>query len=122
VKAFMVYLGAMGVAGFLMVQQVTSGWERSIRGSITVQFSSASSGAGAGGEVSSALDILRATPGVASAKPVSDDETFALLSAWLDGGPLAQDLPVLRLVDVQPEPGASIDVHPLQERLEHWPH
>jgi cell division transport system permease protein len=118
----MVYLEAMGVPGFLIVQRVTSGWERSIRGSITVQFSSASSGADAGGEVSSALEILRATPGVACAKPVSNDEMLALLSAWLDGDPFAQGLPVLRLVDVQPEPGAGIDVHPLQERLEHWPH
>ena len=119
--AFMVYLGALAVAGFLIVQQMTSGWERSIGGSITVQLPPdlPPGGAGADGEVSSALDILRAAPGVASAKPVSNDEIRALLSPWLDGTGFAQDLPLPRLIDVRLEPGASVDAPALQERLEH---
>jgi cell division transport system permease protein len=123
--AFMVYLGALAVAGFLIVQQVTTDWERSMGGSVTVQLppglppSLPPGGAGADGELASALDILRATPGVASAEPVSDDEMLALLSPWLDGAGLPQDLPLPRLIDVRLEPDASVDVHALQERLEH---
>jgi cell division transport system permease protein len=44
---------------------------------------------------------------------------LALLSPWLDGGGLPQDLPLPRLIDVRLEPDASVDVHALQERLEH---
>lgn len=90
--AFVVYLGALTVAGFLIVQQVTSDWAYSIGGGITARVPLAGSGAGADSEVSSALDILRAAGGVASAKPVFDDEKSALPSPWLDGACLAQDL------------------------------
>ena len=121
--AFMVYLGVLAVAGFLIVQQVASGWERGLLGVVTVQLPPG--GAGADGEnsgdvaddVSAALGVLRATPGVARAEPVSDDEVRDLLSPWLGGTGMAQDLPLPRLIDVHLRPGARVDMNALQEKL-----
>ena len=125
--AFMVYLAALAVAGFLIVQQVASGWERGIAGVITVQLPPAGVGAdgqvpegvsgGVFADVSAVLDVLRETPGVARAQPVSDDEMRDLLSPWLGDTGMPDDLPLPRLIDVQLMPGARVDVNALQERV-----
>jgi cell division transport system permease protein len=125
--AFMVYLGALAVAGFLIVQQVASGWERGIGGVVTVQLPPAGIGAdgevsgevsgGISDDVSAVLGLLRATPGVAHAQPVSDDEMRDLLSPWLGGTGISHDLPLPRLIDVHLTPGARVDMNALQERL-----
>jgi cell division transport system permease protein len=125
--AFMAYLGALAVAGFLIVQQVTSGWERGVGGVVTVQLPPegvAANGAVSGDvsrdvsrDVSAALGVLRATPGVARAEAVSEEQMRDLLSPWLGGTELADDLPLPRLIDVHLTPGARVDMNVLQERL-----
>jgi cell division transport system permease protein len=117
--AFMVYLGALAVAGFLIVQQVASGWERNLVGVVTVQLpAGAGDGDGnGGGDVSAALGVLRATPGIARAELVSNEEMRALLSPWLGGTGMADDLPLPRLIDVHLTPGARVDMNALQEKL-----
>ena len=117
--AFMVYLGALAVAGFLIVQQMASGWERGLVGVLTVQLPPGGVGAEGeiSGDVSAALDVLRATPGIAGAEPVSDDAMRDLLSPWLGDAGMAPDLALPRLIDVHLKPGASVDIDALQERL-----
>ena len=117
--AFMVYLGALAVAGFLGVQQVASEWEQGLAGVVTVQLPPAGVGVegGASDDVSAVLGVLRATPGVARARPVSDDEMRDLLSPWLGGTRMSDDLPLPRLIDVHLTPGASLDMAALQQRL-----
>ncbi len=117
--AFMVYLGALAVAGFLIVQQVASGWERGLAGVLTVQLPPAApSGDGEGpDDVAAALAVLRATPGVARAEPMSDDEMWDLLSPWLSGTDAARDLPLPRLIEVTLAPGATVDMEALRKTL-----
>lgn len=113
--AFMVYLGVLAVAGFLIVQQLASGWERALAGHVTVQLPPSEQGNNA--NVLAALEVLRATPGVAGAEPVSDDEVRDLLSPWLGDSGIGQDLPLPRLIDVDLAPGAEVDIKALQDRL-----
>lgn len=117
--AFMVYLGALAVAGFLVVQQLASGWEQGLVGVVTVQLPPAGVGAdgGVSDDVLAVLGVLRATAGVARADPVSDDEMRDLLSPWLGGTGMSGDLPLPRLIDVHLTPGASLDMTTLQQRL-----
>ena len=112
--AFMVYLGVLAVAGFLIVQQVASGWERGLAGVVTVQLPPSERG---DEDVSAALEVLRATPGVASAERVADDEMQDLLSPWLRGTEIAGELPLPRLINVDLAPGAEVDINALQETL-----
>jgi cell division transport system permease protein len=116
--AFMVYLGALAVAGFLFVQQVTSEWQSSLGGVLTVQLPPADDDIAARREVDAALDVLRATPGIARAEPVSEKEMLSLLSPWLGETALAHELPLPRLIDVQLAPGANVAVSTLQRRLQ----
>ena len=96
-----VYLGVLAVAGFLIVQQVASGWERGLAGVVTVQLPPSERG---DEDVSAALEVLRATPGVASAERVADDEMQDLLSPWLRGTEIAGELPLPRLINVDLAP------------------
>lgn len=50
--------------------------------------------------VSDALDILRASPLVASAEPLADEDMSRLLAPWLGQGELPAELPVPALIDV----------------------
>jgi cell division transport system permease protein len=61
--------------------------------------------------------VLRSTPGVTRADAFDAKRTAALLEPWLGADIDAADLPLPRLIDVQIEPRAGIDLAALGERL-----
>ncbi|CAK0763663.1 cell division transport system permease protein [Azospirillaceae bacterium] len=63
-----------------------------------------------------AAALLRATPGVARAEPLSMASSARLLEPWL-GEAIPDDLPLPALIDVVLAPGASIDIPALSKRL-----
>ena len=63
------------------------------------------------------LALLRQTPGVVSAEPLTPAETARLLEPWL-GSPLALDeLPVPRLIDLRLDPNAPVDLAAMRRQL-----
>ena len=67
--------------------------------------------------VESVLEVLRTTPGIAEARPLSDEEQAALIAPWLGGEGKLEDLPAPRLIDVRLQ-GAGPDAKALQGRLD----
>ena len=107
--ALIVYLAALALAGLMVLSTAASGWDRGLTGTLTVQIPPAASKNGAAdsnsgpkarvdkaridkARVDKALEVLRATPGVAHAKAVSREEMLAPPAPWLGSGPFAEGL------------------------------
>lgn len=116
--AFMVFLAVLAVAGTLVLGSMAARWDKGMNGTLTVQIAPAPPGADKGTDrITRALEVLRATPGVARAEPLDEDRMLALLEPWLGTGGSAIDLPLPRLIDVVKEPDRTIDMAALAERL-----
>jgi cell division transport system permease protein len=116
--AVMVYLATLAMAGAMAVSGLVDRWDAGLSGTVTVEISPPSgTGTALGIEesVAAALGILRSTQGVASADPLSQDRTQALLAPWLGDAALLEDLPVPVLIDVRLD--APVDLRALSERL-----
>jgi len=119
--AFMVWLAAMALAVVMILSAAGEQWRAGLAGTLTVQIAPAAEGGAAAldARVAQAVKLLRATPGVASAAPISVDRVAALLEPWLGKDALSADidLPVPRLIDVRLAEGAAIDSAALKSRL-----
>jgi len=61
--------------------------------------------------------LLRATPGIANAAPLSDAELNALVAPWVGQNGITSDIPLPRLIDASITPGEIVDVQGLVARL-----
>jgi len=112
----MAFLAALALGGVLIADRAAATWEGGLTGRLSVQI--LPEGAAApDAEVTAAIQVLNATPGVVSATALSDEENLALIEPWLGGDALIEALPFPRLIDVQLEPGADIDIASLRARL-----
>ena len=126
IMAVMVYLGIVALAGSLVLAGMASRWENGLTGRLTVQISPQPDTPGRGSDpemvaplvqrTEVALALLRATPGVLRAEPVTAATTHKLLEPWL-GTALLDDLPLPALIDVQVAPGSDPEVPALADRL-----
>ena len=116
IVALMVYLASLALAGTLVVRDAMMRWDRGLTGTLTVELPAASSGRD-DGAIAAALAVLRSTPGVTRADAFDAKHTAALLEPWLGTAIDATDLPLPRLIDVQIEPRAGVDLAALKERL-----
>lgn len=114
--AVMVFLAALAVAGGLGLGGALDRWDQGLRGTLTVQLPPDGE-SDLAVRVAAALEVLRATDGIAQARALSDGETAALLEPWLGAGALSPELPVPRLIDVQLVPGAALDLELLASRV-----
>jgi cell division transport system permease protein len=111
--AFMVFLAVLAFALAATVHQVAGRWDKGARGTLTVQVPVSDSDDDA---LPAVLELLRATPGIASAEPLADDELARLIEPWI-GRIAAGDIPMPRLIDVRTRPGARPDLDTLRVRL-----
>lgn len=107
--ALMVYLATLLLAAALAAGGVVERWERGLSGRMSVQVSPPAATAGEGSpdleaRVAAALRVLRETPGVETARRLSEAEMTALLEPWLGGRALAEELPLPALIDVTVDP------------------
>jgi cell division protein FtsX len=112
--AFMVFLAVLAFALAATVHQVAGRWDKGARGTLTVQVPVSDTDDDAG--LAAVLALLRATPGIASADPLADEQLAALIEPWI-GRVAAGDIPIPRLVDVRTRPGARPDLESLRVRL-----
>lgn len=110
----MAFLAVLAVAAALAADRLGSTWEADLAGAATVRVPGL--GEGADRALEAVLDVLRTTPRVVSAAPLSDAEQRALLEPWFGAEVPMADLPVPQLVAVTVErPGP--DPAGLQNRL-----
>src|SRR5690606_24872443 len=101
---------ALAVA--MAVANAGAEWRRGLAGTVTVQVlpvAGEDGPAAVAARTARALDIVRATPGVARAEPLAAERVAQLLEPWLGGGTALSDLPVPSLIDVTLAEGAAFD-------------
>jgi len=116
----MAFLAALALGAALVSERASEGWRAGLSDRLTVQILVPSSGdvsAELSDETAAALRVLRATPGIAHAAPLSDDEMQKLVEPWLGKGALVAELPLPKLIDAAIAPGASVDLPALAARL-----
>ncbi len=68
-------------------------------------------------EITAAVAVLRATPGVASADVMSASENAALVARWIKPGEAANGLPFPALIDVRLNSGTALNIPALKQKL-----
>jgi cell division transport system permease protein len=116
----MAFLAALALGASLIADRAAETWRAGLSGRLTVQILPVAEGnvdAAFATETQAALSVLRSTPGIAYATPISQAEAQKLVEPWLGAGALVADLPLPRLIDATIEPGSPIDVPKLSQRL-----
>lgn len=109
----MAFLAVFALALSLATGRVASRWSEELARSATLRISAPMEQREA--QAAKALEVLESTPGVASARRLSDDEQRDLLAPWLGVDLPMEDLPVPVLIEVVE--GEGLDVAGLKARL-----
>lgn len=116
VVAIMTYLASLTTGAVLLVYGAASEWQADVASEITVQVRS-TAGRDLDRDVAAATALLRATPHIVEARPLSANESAALLEPWLGTSLALDDLPVPRMIVVRIAPGSAPDLATLSQRL-----
>jgi cell division transport system permease protein len=103
--AAMGFLGALALTGWVGAAALATSWQEGAASTLTVQVPQpgdpAAQGAGAGTRVARVLAALRAAPGVAEARLLSDAELARLLRPWLGTGTDRLAIPLPAVIAVR---------------------
>jgi cell division transport system permease protein len=116
VIAVMAFLAALALGASLVATRAAHGWQSGLSDRLTVQVMPPEEGnprAGLDAETQVTLNILRATPGIAHAAPLSDAEINALVEPWIGKDGAVSGIPLPRLIDAEVTPGEDVDVNAL---------
>jgi cell division transport system permease protein len=113
----MAFLAALALGASLVAQRSAEGWRAGLAGRVTVQVMPTGDAGAFEREIEAALGVLRSTPGVAYANPISEEDTLNLVAPWLGKDKLVAELPMPKLIDATISPGSSIDFPALTARL-----
>jgi cell division transport system permease protein len=117
--AAMAFLASLALAGWFGTAALSRHWRQGAGGSLTVQVPQAVDPAASGNKtrLAAVVGLLAATPGVASAHALSDQELDELLRPWLGQGAERLAIPIPAVVAVRLK-DITIDVAPLSRRLD----
>lgn len=110
----MAFLAVFALALLLASGRLAERWSAALAETATVRISAPA--AQMDQQVAKVLAILKETPGVASARPLTDAEQKKLLEPWFGPDLPIDALPVPRLIDVR-ETGQGFDAEGLKNRL-----
>jgi len=116
----MAFLAALAIGASLIAGRAATTWSEGLADKLTVQVLPPKEGSphqGLANEVEAALIVLRSTPGIVHAAPLSEDELLKLVRPWLGGEGLVADLPLPQLIDADIAPGSEVDLRDLAMRL-----
>lgn len=113
--AAMAFLAVFALALSLAADRLSERWAAGLDRTATVRIAAASDQMQA--QVAAVLDVLTTTPGVASARALTEDETRALLAPWFGPDLPLDALPIPRLVELT-EATPGYDAEGLRLRLQ----
>jgi len=116
VVAIMTFLASLTTGAVMMVRAAAQDWQSDVAREVTIQVRPAR-GRDLDGDVSRAIELARAVPGIGSVRALSKDESARLLEPWLGGGLALDDLPVPRMIVVKLPPAERFDFAPLKKEL-----
>ena len=99
--ALMIFVAALALAGVMVLGVAVDRWDRGLTGSLTVQVPPGTTNAETEARVGRVVEVLRGSPAVAAAAPLSPAEIADLLTPWLGQGAAVEELPLPRLIDVR---------------------
>jgi cell division transport system permease protein len=120
VIAIMAFLAALALGAALLADRAAVGWRQGLADRLTVQIvptSGSDARATLDGEAVAAVNLLRATHGIAHAAALSDEETATLVEPWLGKNTIIPELPLPRLIDATVTPGTGVDLPALTRQL-----
>jgi cell division transport system permease protein len=120
--AAMTFLAALTLAGAMAAAAMAEHWRQGAAAVLTVQVPhpQAAAAGNDGTRIDRATAMLRAAPGIAQLRVLSDAELGALLRPWLGADAQAMALPLPAVVEVhlRPDSAAQADAGTLQARLD----
>lgn len=100
----MVFLAVLTVAGGMAAYMSLADWNRSVSGSMTVQIPVVDTKGAlrdtVDKDIENALMILRSSPGILGATPLTDEQMNTLMTPWIGEQTNIGDLPLPKLIDV----------------------
>lgn len=112
--AAMAFLAVFALALSLAAGRLAERWSDALERTATVRLSAPEDQIDL--QTKAILDILATTPGIASARAMSDDEQRALLAPWFGPDLPVDSLPLPRLIEVT-EDASGYDAEGLRQRL-----
>jgi len=118
----MVFLSAVALAGAFILNGLITRWDRDVSGTMTVEVATSPGDASESAEptrkrVEQVLKLLDGTPGIASARALSQEQLVALMAPWLGTSEVLRDLPLPALIDVTLKPDAEINIEGLAQKI-----
>ncbi|WP_395665228.1 cell division protein FtsX [Methylocella sp.] len=108
VIAIMTFLAALTAGAAMLIADASSSWRSEVAREMTIQIRP-TQGRDIEADLRKTAELARRTPGIASARPFSRDESEELLEPWLGSNLDLSELPVPRLVALTLRPGAHLD-------------
>ena len=116
VVAIMCFLACLTAGGVYMVNQSASAWLKDIASEVTVQIEPRER-VDMDKNVKDAAAFLARQPGIRSVRPLSHDESAALVEPWLGKSDALKSLPIPRLIALEVDQSQPPDLEQLQARL-----
>ena len=113
--AAMAFLAVFALALSLATERLADRWSAELARTSTLRISAPQDQIAA--QTEAALRVLQTTPGVGSARALSDDEQIALLEPWFGPDLPVASLPIPRLIEIV-ETGDGFDATGLRARLQ----
>lgn len=119
IVAFLTYIAALSVAGYLALAQMSVDWNDGLSNAITVEIIAleGEEDASINGRVQTTVALLRGYPGVESVEVLSRAKIRELLEPWLGKALDIGALPLPRLIDVRLSGDGDVDIVALNEKL-----
>ncbi len=114
-SAAMAFLAVFALALSLATERLADRWSAELARTSTLRISAPQDQIAA--QTEAALRVLQTTPGVGSARALSDDEQVALLEPWFGPDLPVASLPIPRLIEIV-EIGDGFDATGLRARLQ----
>jgi cell division transport system permease protein len=115
VVAIMTFLASLTTGAVMLVRSSAVEWQSDVAREVTIQVRPVD-GQNLDTEVTRAVEIARAFPGVGEVRAYTKEESAGLLEPWLGSGLSLEDLPVPRMIVVK-LPDGGVDLAPLKKAL-----
>jgi len=116
VVAIMTFLASLTTGAVLLISASASEWQSDVASEITIQVRP-QSGRNLDKDVAAIVDAMRTQAGIVDTRPLTKQESSALLEPWLGTGLSLDELPVPRMIVARVAPGARLDLGSLRKRV-----
>src|SRR6202789_399359 len=116
VVAIMTFLASITTGTVLLVSASAAEWQSEVASEITIQVRPVA-GRDLDRDAAAVAQAMRTQAGILEIRPFTKAESAKLLEPWLGSGLSFDDLPVPRVIVARVQPGASLDLAALRNRV-----